>query len=335
MLMRDTVRVGVVGAGAMGERHARVYSQLPRATLIGVYDPDGARAALVCEQHGGRPFASLDELCAAVDALSIVSPTTTHADVALHALDRGLHLLIEKPLCATVAESQHLIERAAHRPDSVILVGHIERFNPVVAELRRALRGRHIHAATLRRMAPADSRCLDTDVVHDLMIHDIDLALDLFGDAVNTVDSVGSTVHSGGIDQAVAQLGMDDGAMVTMIASRAAERKVRAIEVRTDDAWIAADLLARTIAITPLSILDEHGVAWPLSEEANARAQHISAPAAEPLRLELDHFLKCARGREKPVVDIIGGFRALVYAEAISQLIERRARLEHSDVVLA
>jgi predicted dehydrogenase len=128
---------------------------------------------------------------------------------------------------------------------------------------------------------------------------------------------------------------MEDDAAVTLIASRAAERKQRTIELRTDDAWIVADLLGKSIAITPLSVLDEHGVAWPLSEADQSRVHYISLPATEPLRAELDHFVRCVRGRADPLVDIIGGFRALVYAEAISELIQRRARMEQVDTLLA
>jgi predicted dehydrogenase len=335
MVVRDTVRVGVVGAGVMGERHARLYGQLPRATLVGVYDPDHTRAVRVAELHGGRAFASLDDLCQATDALSIVSPTSTHADVALQALTHQRHLLIEKPLCATVAASQRLIEQAAHQPDCVILIGHVERFNPAYVELRRITRKHRIRAATARRMAPPDNRILDTDVVRDLMIHDIDLMLDLFGDRVATIDAVGSSAHDQMIDQAVAQLCMEDDAAVTLIASRVAERKVRTIELRTDDAWIEADLLDRSITLTPLSVLDEHSVAWPLREGDQARVQQIPVPTTEPLRAELDHFLRCVLGRADPLVDVIAGFRALVYAEAISELVQRRVRIEQVDTVLA
>ena len=335
--MNDTqpVRIGVVGAGAMGERHARIYAQLHRAALLGVYDPDHGRAAGLATAHGVTAFASVQELFTSVDAVSIASPTSTHADVASLAIDYGLHMLIEKPLCATVHESQRLIERAAHHPECVILVGHVERFNPTVTELRRVIKRRRVLAVTMRRMGERNGRCLDTDVVHDLMIHDIDLALDLFGDRVTTIDAVGSEVYSGKIDQAVAQLCMEDEATITLIASRAAERRVRTIEIRTDDAWIAADLIARSISVTPLSLRDEHGIVWPLSARDDARIQHLTPPLVEPLRAELEHFLTCVRGDAHPLVDIMSGFRALVYAHSISELVERRARAEHIDRVLA
>jgi predicted dehydrogenase len=332
------VRVGVIGAGVMGARHARTYAHLDEAKLVGIFDPDIARASDVVQRNGGKVFHSLEDLFNAVDAVSIVCPTSQHAEVAIAAIDHGLHVLIEKPMTASVHDAQRVIERCAHAPNAVVLVGHIERFNPTIAELRDRLAGQRIRSVTLRRMSPFENRCLDSDVIQDLMIHDIDLALELFSDRVSQIDGVGSCIMSDKLDQVIGQLWMEDGVNVTLLASRVAARKARSIDVRTDNAWIVADLLTRTVSISRLSILDQHGTSWPLQQIEQCGPEFISIPASEPLRIELQHFIDCILGRDKPVVDVIAGFRAIAYATAIAECIHRRraasddARSELADI---
>jgi predicted dehydrogenase len=328
------VRVGVVGVGAMGERHARTYAQLPEATLVGLYDADPLRAVSVAEQLGCRQFDDLDALFQEVEAVSIVTPTFTHAEVAEQALERGCHLLIEKPLAATIEESRILIEQAADSPELVVLVGHIERFNPTVRALRQILSGQRVVSATIRRMSPFSNRCLDTDVVHDLMIHDIDLLADIFGDQVVEIDAVGSSVQTDKIDQAIAQFSLESGPSVTLVASRVSDRRLRTIEVRTTEAWIVADLLAGSVAITPLSVIGPDGESWPLSEIGNLDTTYVGVPTSQPLTVELQHFLDCVRGRSRPLVDILGGFKAMVYAGKVVEIVEHGAQLPNGSTRL-
>ncbi|RIK47161.1 MAG: hypothetical protein DCC58_00660 [Chloroflexi bacterium] len=320
----NVVRVGVAGVGIMGERHARVLSELPGVVLSGIYDTDRRRAEAVAAAYGGTPYSDLEPFLASASAISIAAPTFAHADLALAALDRGLHILVEKPICGSVADARRVVSRSAETPDQIVMVGHIERFNPAVAELRRHLRGRKALSATLRRMSQWTERCLDTDVVHDLMIHDIDLLVDLFGDRVQLVDAVGSTLRGSTTDHAIAQFNVDGGPTVTLIASRVAERKARSIEVRTPDAWICADLIGHSLSKSYLSVLDANGIAWPLEHETYGGSEFFPVPRAEPLRLELEHFINCVRGVERPLVDALGGFRALAYAASISDIIERK-----------
>ncbi|MGH9174853.1 MAG: Gfo/Idh/MocA family oxidoreductase, partial [Vicinamibacterales bacterium] len=174
MTVQFPIRVGVIGTGVMGERHARIYSDLEGCELVGVYDPDLERATAVAQRHGGTAFQLLEHLFAEVDAVSIVSPTSTHAAVAHRALDFGRHILIEKPMTATVGEARLLAERV-RRSEQIVVVGHIERFNPVVQKLRSVIANDRPRRVRLRRIAPFDNRCLDSDVISDLMIHDIDL----------------------------------------------------------------------------------------------------------------------------------------------------------------
>jgi predicted dehydrogenase len=329
------VRVGVIGVGVMGERHARILSELDGVELVGVLDADHARAQAVCEQFGGRPFTDLDAFFGAIDAVTIAAPTFAHADLALTALDHGRHVMIEKPIASTVADARRIIERSTEASEQVVMVGHIERFNPAVTELRRHLAGRRALTATFRRMSQWDERCLDTDVVHDLMIHDIDLLVHLFGDRVQLTDAVGSSIRSGKIDHAIAQFSLDRGPAMTLIASRVAERRARSIEVRTADAWICVDLIGRTLSKSYLSVLDANGIAWPLEHETYGGSEYFPVPAGEPLRLELAHFIACVRGGQRPLVDAVGGFRALAYADAITDIIDRKNVADRRGAAIA
>jgi predicted dehydrogenase len=289
----------------MGERHARTYSKLNGCLLAGVYDPDLARAAVVTEQYGGTIFRSMEGLVQAVDAVSIVSPTVTHAATAIYALERGLHVLIEKPMTASVDEGRALAQRA-RTTHSVALVGHIERFNPVIHELSRLIRGKRVRRARMQRMSPFPQRSLDTDVISDVMIHDIDLVQYLFGTRIRSIVARGDAVLTDRIDRAVADLELDGGPTVTLVASRVADLRTREVEVVLDSATITADLLGGSITVT--SAADVSGKC--VTETRAARR-------VEPLQLELRHFLNCIREREKPLIDADAGLRAVEWAEQI------------------
>jgi predicted dehydrogenase len=307
------VRVGVIGTGIMGERHASTYDRLPDAALVGVFDLDQARAEAVAAQYGCRAFATRTDLLREVDAVSVASPTSTHEDTAALVLEHGVHLLIEKPMTATFAGAQRIAECAAAHPASVVMVGHVERFNPVVQALRRLLSGKHAVSVTMRRLSPFDYRCLDSTVIQDLMIHDIDLALDMFGNTLTCLYATGGLRRSQKLDYASAHFVGLAGPQVTLIASRVADRKLRMIEVLTEDAHIVADLLTRTLVVTHPA---------PGGSQQPSCTEYVEVAAGESLRSELEHFLDCARGRSQPPVDAIGGARVLECATMIETLVE-------------
>ncbi len=314
MVQPSEVRVGVIGVGIMGERHARVFSEIPNSRLVGVFDLDANRAVEVARRYGGVAFHVVEDLFRSVDAVSIASPTSSHADLCLHALSYERHLLIEKPMAGSLAESHQIVSHAKSHPASLVMVGHIERFNPTVIELRRLLKDRTINSMTMRRMSPFDNRALDTDVIHDLMIHDIDLLLDLLGDDIEAIDAVGTPVVSTLVDQAMVQMTMASGAHVDLIASRVANRKVRMIEVHTDEGRIIADLLGKSIEIRSAS-----GTARGIAGSAS----YIDMPSTEPLRLEMTHFIDCILSNEAVSPNVFDGHRSMIYANCIQSLITR------------
>ncbi len=326
------IRVGVIGCGAMGGHHARIYAQHPDADLVGVFDPDRARVAAVTGEWGGRGFASPKELLRQIEAVSIASPTQTHEAAAMQALEHEVHLLVEKPLAGTLAGARRLVARAGRRSALVVQVGHIERFNPTVRALARLLDGQRIVSVTMQRLHPFHQRCLDSDVIQDLMIHDLDLALALFGGRLELTHASGGRHSSDRIDHATAYgfLRGAAGGEATWImfsASRVATRKVRAITALTAGAYYTADLLERTIAIHRTGgrgLLTPSGEVVAIPElRSGTLPECLRAPAEEPLRLELDHFLACVRDQRRPLVDARAGLRALTHATAIGALIER------------
>jgi len=303
------IRVGVIGAGVMGTRHARLYAELPGCELVGLFDPDTARAEKLIECFGGIAYRQLNHLLADVDAVSIVSPTTTHAAVAHRALDFNRHMLVEKPMTATATEARILADRA-RESGRVILVGHVERFNPVVLKLRQIITGQRIRRVTLRRIAPFNNRCLDTSVVNDLMIHDIDLVRSLFGSDVRTMEASGAAVCTDHIDQAVVELSLNDGPQVSLIASRVGDIHAREIDVVTEHTCILADLLHRSITVTSVP-----------GSTGRSVTNQCSVPPGEPLRMELQHFLDSIRGAATPLIDGDAGLQAVEWVDRINMLI--------------
>ena len=311
------IRIGVIGVGMMGERHARLYAESTAAQLVGVYDRDQLRAKDVAARWKTRAFSTVGALLAEVEAVSVASSTATHAALGTLVLEQGRHLLIEKPLAESLVGARRLAERAVDRPELVVQVGHVERFNPVVHALRALLRGRRILALSLQRLSPYEGRSLDSDVIHDLMIHDLDLAAAFCGDQLTVHDARGGKEVTDSIDFGTAHLRAAGGTEIVIRASRVAARKVRAISVTTEDLCVEADLLSNALTVTPRTTS-------PDEPHPHPRTQRL--PQAEPLKLEVESFLRCVACGARPEADIMAGLAALERAAAISNLIAQRLR---------
>lgn len=316
------LRVGVIGAGTMGERHCRVYASLPTVELVGVYDPVTSRAGEVAQRYGTRAIPRLETLLARVDGVSIATPTPAHLPVALECLARGVHILVEKPLAETVSDAEAICA-AARRAGVLLQVGHIERFNPAYTELRAILEDLEVVGMAVRRLSPFDTSRTDVDVVFDLMIHDLDLLLDLLGDDVEDVHAQGRAVHTSAIDFAVANIAIRNGPIATITASRVTQQKVRAIEVTAADAYVEADMLNKTVSIYRRT-LTEHGAVRRGPDGAPAAryrqeslVERIHVPSAEPLALELSDFVRCIAEGRPPLVDGAAALAALRLASQI------------------
>jgi predicted dehydrogenase len=300
----------------MGQRHCRVYSNLRRARLAAVCDVSQPLAEQTGRQYGVAHFVEPEDLLAAVDAVSLVTPTPVHLDMALRCLGRGVHVLIEKPLTETAEQAQRLIQ-AAETSDLIVMAGHIERFNPAYIELKNVLEGATVLAINVRRLSAYEASNADVDVLLDLMIHDFDLMLDLIGLAPQSVKAFGVSVFERGVDHAVVHLNYPSGPLVSLTASRVTEQKVRSIEVTCLDRYVECDLLNKSIEVHRRTIgeylnYNHKGVKY----RQESIVEKIHVPAFEPLFLELQHFVDCIIEDRVPQIPARDGLRALQLAEA-------------------
>ena len=320
----NQVRVGVIGVGAMGQRHCRVYSTLRRVQLIGVYDSNPEVGNRVAQQYDIICFEQLGDLLEQVDAVSLVTPTLFHFDLAMQCIDRGVHVLIEKPITQTVEQAEQLAQ-AAERNELVVQVGHLERFNPTFLELKNVLESVNPLAINFRRLSPFQGSNTDVDVVLDLMIHDLDLFLGLIGQNPDTIEAFGLTVFSGAIDHAVAYLEFDHGRLVTATASRITEQKIRSIEVTAREAYLEADLLNKIILVhrrTFGEYLNHNREGAKYRQESIVERIHV--PNVEPLLLELQHFVECIIDGKTSLIPARSGLKALRLATIVQNTILRR-----------
>jgi predicted dehydrogenase len=328
---KNCLNVGVVGVGVMGERHCRVYGSLNHARLVGVCDNNREAGQRGAQKYNVSHFSDIDDLLPMVDAVSLATPTPSHFELAMRCLKQGVHVLIEKPITLTLAQA-HTLLRAAEKNDVVVQVGHIERFNPTYIELDHVLADKQVAALNLRRLSSYAASNTDVNVIHDLMIHDIDLVLDLVGATPISVQASGLNVFSNTIDYATAQLCFANGPVVTLTASRITEQKVRTIEATTLHAFLEANLLSKSISVhrrtvSEFSSSQQKGVKY----RQESIVEYIHVPAFEPLFLELEQFVASIRGGTPPRVSARDGVQALELAFAIEDVASRNlSRVENS-----
>ena len=308
------IRTGVIGVGALGQHHARVYASLPESRLMGIFDVDAARAAEVARRHGCRVVAHLRDLLAEVDAVSVAVPTVDHHRVAKLALEAGKDVLVEKPITTTLAEADDLI-RVANERGRILQVGHIERFNPAVEVLRA--HSREPRFIEVHRLGSFSPRSLDIDVVLDLMIHDLDIVLALDGSDPVQVDAVGVPVLTPKIDIANARLRFASGLIANLTASRVSAEKIRKFRVFFPRTYISVDFAAREAQVYRLVPGGEG--------RPEITVERSAAPDEEPLRRQLVAFLGAVRDRTIPVVSGSDGRRALALAQTIVQRMAEQA----------
>ena len=322
-------RVAVIGVGHLGSAHARVYSERPEADLVAVCDLDGDRAAEVARRHGTRALTDCrallgDDPDLRVDAASIVVPTSAHHDVARLFLERGIHVLVEKPFTTTLDEARDLVA-LARRTGALIQVGHVERFNPAFEAVERlGVRPRFIEA---HRLSPFRFRSADVGVVLDLMIHDLDIVRHLANSPLRHVDAVGVNVIGRHEDIANARLVFENGCVANVTASRVATKSMRRIRLFARDCYVAIDTgnfsglvikKSREFPIDGLDLENFDASRIPdLTEYFLKDLLHIEElriDPGEPLSNELGHFLECVRTGASPAVPGEEGEAALALA---------------------
>ena len=331
------VKVSVLGTGSLGKEHARIYAELAAAGQIefaGVYDTVAETTQRFAQKHGVRAFASLAEAAAASDAVSIVTPTSTHFELAKMFLQQGRHVLVEKPMTDNAAQATELIE-IARQKDCVLQVGHVERFNPVFKYLESvATDPRFIET---HRLSPYPARSTDIGVVLDLMIHALDVVLAFVKSPVKSVDAVGIPVLSKSEDIANARLRFANGCVANMTVSRVSPERMRKIRVFSGGAmtsYISLDYRAQEGFIYRIARDDEEESSLLkkllrtkdstiVSAFGGKRIVREPVPIAkeEPLKLELEHFVQCVRAHRTPDVSGESAKRALDLAFEITRQI--------------
>lgn len=321
------IRVGVIGAGLMGERHCRVYANLRGVDFVGLFDIDPGRGREIADKYEARYFESPSALLREIDAVTIATPTPYHFDLAIESFAAGVHSLIEKPLTYTLDQGQKLCD-SARESGLVVQVGHIERFNPAYIELKNVADDLPVVAIVIRRQNSADASNTDVDVINDLMIHDIDLLLNLVGLPVDGVTAYGRSLLGGAIDHAVANFQFRDGPIATLIASRITQQKVRTVDITARNAYVEGDLLNKSLAIHR-RVFGEY-VSAKYRQESVMERIHI--PIFEPLLLQLQHFIGCIRDKRKPDVSVDDGLRAMEYATKIAHLVNSTAQPDNAPI---
>ncbi len=280
------VKVGVIGVGYLGRHHARIFSSLEGCKLVGVYDVDLARAQEVADAYKCEVYASLEALANACEALSVVVPTDKHAAVAQILLQKGCHLLIEKPLCTTLEEAEAIL-KAAEKHGCIVQVGHVENYNPVMRYLEA-----HVKEPvfiTADRLAPFKDRGIEVGVVLDLMIHDIGIILKLVKSPVKDVEAVGVSVLSSQEDIVNARIRFENGCVANLNVSRVSFEPVRQIRIFQPFSYLS------------LNFMEQKGHI--LRKKGNTlEREDLPIEKGEPLRLELEAFVACVRQARQPKV---------------------------------
>ncbi|NEO51939.1 MAG: Gfo/Idh/MocA family oxidoreductase [Okeania sp. SIO3B5] len=317
----ESLRVGVIGVGNMGQHHTRVLNLLKDTELVGVADINVERGLDTASKYQVRFFEDYKDLLPHVDAVCVAVPTLQHYAVGMTCLEAGVHVLMEKPIAGSIAEAEFLVNTAAEA-NRILQVGHIERFNPAFQELSKVLKTEDLLALEAHRMSPYSHRANDVSVVLDLMIHDIDLLLDLVASPVVKLTASGSSVSSSGnLDYVTATLGFANGIVATLTASKVTHKKLRSIVAHCKSSLTEADFLNNEILIHRQTTADYVTDYGQVLYRQDGLIEKVYTSNIEPLHAELEHFIHCVGGGNQPSV---GGEQALK-ALRLASLIEKIA----------
>ena len=318
MTTHKNLRVAVIGGGKMGCNHLRVYGAIKGIELVGVVDPDEKVAKSAAQRFGCLAFTRVEEIIGKVDAVTVATPSVTHAQVGELVLSNGIHCLMEKPLAATREECQRLIE-LAKKNNLTLMVGHVERFNPAVRELANILKDcKTVHAIDARRMSYASARITDVDVVADLMVHDLDIVSYLAGFApVKSIHAHGAMAGGAtGADHVCANLQFANGTIANVTASRVTQSRVRQLQVTADIGFLTMDFIAQEIYI------HRQPSTAGTSYTPDLQIEKVRVTTGESLVQEVSHFVECVKTQQTPLVTGEHGLAALEMVWAIQNAVK-------------
>jgi predicted dehydrogenase len=310
------LRVAVVGVGKFGRLHAKHYAQNKNAALVAVVDTNAEAADAVAGKFGCAALYDYRALIGKVDAVSVVVPTSSHFDISYALLDAGIDALVEKPLADTIASADALM-RLADRRGRILQVGHIERFSSCFRALSERVRNPLYFECY--RIAPWNERNLDTDVIFDLMIHDIDIIVGLAGSDIVDVSAVGTRLFSNKVDLANARLTFASGCVANITASRVSHKVERSMRVFQPGSYVVCDFVTRRILSFRMS-----GEVGKAGMDAVV-AEVTEAPREDSLANEINAFLSCVRHKTRPTVDGRAGSEAVRIAETVNKSIHQHS----------
>jgi predicted dehydrogenase len=314
----DRIKVAVIGVGYLGRQHVRVYSGLESVELVGVVDTNPSIGQAVAEEYHTRCFPHYEDILGRVSAVSVAVPTIEHSRIGCALLSQGIDLLVEKPIAASIPHAEELIQTAV-RHQRILQVGHLERFNPAVIEVRKMLTNPLFFE--VHRLGVFTSRSLDIDVVFDLMIHDLDIVLSFVDSKVKTVRAVGLPILSSKVDIANARIEFENGCVANLTASRVSTEKVRKLRFFQPSEYVSIDYSRQDVVVVRVGSAD--GGKTPV-----VLPRKIEPPRQEPLKKEIESFLHAVQTRSQPVVTGEESKRALELAQ---QVVERIR--EHSSAM--
>jgi predicted dehydrogenase len=318
--MQPRIRVAIVGAGEFGRNHVRVAKQSPRAELVAVVDSNAARASEIASANGCAAFTDAGELAGKVDAAIVAVPTSVHAEVGCALLEAGIDVLVEKPIAPDLASADRLIQ-AADANHRILQVGHLERFNPAVTALEKAVRLPLFFE--IHRMSVFSPRSLDVDVVLDLMIHDIDILLSLVNREIEEIRAAGISVLTGTVDIANVRLQFEGGCVANLTASRVSTDRVRKLRLFQPNQYISVDYSRQDTAV------------FSVGADRQISFQQLAVTKGEPLALQLDAFLNSVETRQTPKLSGRAARLSLIAALAILGKIEEHSRVVAQSLVSA
>ncbi|MEI0702218.1 Gfo/Idh/MocA family oxidoreductase [Brachyspira intermedia] len=317
----DKVNISIIGVGRMGQFHLNVVSQINHINLSGIYDADENHLNEISQKHNIRKFNSLDEAIDNADAVIIASPTIYHFEIAKKAVEKGKHVLVEKPMTETYAQALEL-EEIVKQKNVILQVGHVERFNGAVQELHHIIEKPYLIEA--RRLAPFTPRITDVGVVFDIMIHDLDIVTSLVKKPIIKFSASGKRIRTNNEDIASALLEFEDSTIATISASRVTQEKIRTLAISTEEAYFILDYATQDITIhrqaaSQSNIKTSVGINY----KQESIIERVFIHRDNPLKLEDEHFANCILGKDKRFVSIEDDVNTIKLTEAILKEIKK------------
>ena len=317
----DKVNISLIGVGRMGQFHLNVISQINSIILSGIYDANEDHLNEISQKYNIKKFTSIDEAIDNADAVIIASPTIHHFEIAKKAVEKGRHVLVEKPMTETYAQAVEL-EEIVKQKNIILQVGHVERFNGAVQELHHIIEKPYLIEA--RRLAPFTSRITDVGVVFDIMIHDLDIVTSLVKKPIIRFSASGKKIRTQNEDMASALLEFEDSTIATISASRVTQEKIRTLAISTEEAYFILDYATQDITIhrqaaSQSNIKTSIGINY----KQESIIERVFIHRDNPLKLEDEHFANCILGKDKRFVSIEDDVNTIKLTEAILKEIKK------------